>query len=96
MNITFKENLMLSNIIGFYMLKNNLNFDDCASISHIIYKLKKYRHNIEYGKEIYDKSDIKKAKEQAKKELRQYHYQTLSKVACGVNQTNITLNKECE
>ena len=86
MELTLKENMILNKIIGNYIIDNNLFYDDCKSLHNIVNKLKEERKDIKVSyKILLDKSpitkdkindieidELKKAKQEALKELRLY------------------------
>ena len=67
MNITLKENLILNNIIGNYIISNSLYYDECKSLYDVVNRLKKERFIL-----INSRSQYEYCKKEAKKELRQY------------------------
>ena len=61
MNITLKENLILNNIIGNYIMSNSLYYDECKSLYKIVNNLKEARHDIKVPyKILLDKTPLTK------------------------------------
>ena len=88
-NMKFEPNeiLVLKRIINEFVSSNNLYYGDIPIIDNIIndlsHDIKEYRKVQEQHK--WPKSySLENARDEAKKEFKNYYYQTISKVICGV------------